>query len=361
VDAVSRQTKTALAAVIGLLVGLGTLAGVVLVLRDAGSDGNPETAAADSGLVETGDTGSQPPVETIPVEETRTIEVGGFPNAVAVGEGAAWVVRDGRRVLRIDPATATVVARIGAGDDIGSDRPCDIAVGAGAVWVTTQSGAVARINPATNRVARLIPVEDAACVAVGSGGVWVTSPTRSVVTRLDPLTNETVSEIFVPSPSGITTGFGAVWVASPESSDGSGGSVSRIDRRTNEVVDEIAIPGVAAYVAAGGRRVWVTSDDGTVLGIDPQTDEVLEPAAQIATSGPTTLTVGGGSVWAAPIGALGGDADVTRIDPGSIEIEGEPIPIGDSPLGMDFGARALWVTNYETGTVTVYSPSGAPA
>jgi streptogramin lyase len=359
VDAVSRQTRTALAAVIGLLVGLGTLAGVVLVLRDAGSDGDPETAAADTGFVETGDTGAQPPVETIPVEETRTVDVGGFPNAVAVGEGAVWVVRDGRRVLRIDPVTVTVVARIGAGDDIGSDRPCDIAVGAGAVWVTTQSGAVARINPATNRVARLIPVEDAACVAVGSGGVWVTSPSRSVVTRLDPLTNETVSEIFVPSPSGIATGFGAVWVASPESADGSGGSVSRIDRRTNEVVDEIALPGVPEFVAAGGRGVWVTSDDGTVLRVDPETDQVIEPATQLSAGGRTTLTVGGGSVWAAPIGALGGDADVSRIDPGSGEIEGDPIPIGDSPLGMDFGAGALWVTNYDTGTLTVYSPSGA--
>ena len=46
-------------------------------------------------------------------------------------------------------------------------------------------------------------------------------------------------------------------------------------------------------------------------------------------------------------------------DPRSAEIEGEPIPIGDSPLGMDFGAGSLWVTNYETGTVTVYSPRGA--
>lgn len=353
----SRQTRTALAAVVGLVIGLGTLAGVVLVLRDAASDGDPETAAADTGFVETGETGAEPPVETVPVEETRTVDVGGFPNAVAVGEGAAWVVRDGRRVLRIDPVTATIVARVGAGDDIGSDRPCDIAVGAGAVWVTTQSGAVARINPATNRVSRVIPVEDAACITVGSGGVWITSPSRSVVTRLDPLTNEPVSEIFVPSPIGITTGFGAVWVASPESSGGSGGSVSRIDRRTNEVVDEIAVPGVPEYVTAGARGIWVSSDDGSVRRIDPETDELLEQPAKVA-GGRTTLTVGGGSVWIAPIGALGGEADVSRIDPGSGEIEGEPVPIGDSPLGMDFGAGGLWVTNYETGTVTVYSPRG---
>jgi streptogramin lyase len=357
---VSRQTRTALAAVVGLLIGLGTLAGVVLVLRDAGADGNPETAtAADTGLAET-ETGAQPPVETTPVEETRTVDVGGFPNAVAVGEGSAWVVRDGRRVLRIDPATATIVARVGAGDDVGSDRPCDIAVGAGAVWVTTQSGSVARLNPETNRVARLIPVEDAACIAVGSGGVWVTSPSRSVVTRLDPLTNETVTEIFVSSPLGIAAGFGAVWVVSPESADGSGGSVSRIDRRTNEVVDEIAVPGLPEFVAAGGRGIWVSSDDGTVRRIDPQTDELGEQAPQIAAGGRTTLTVGGGSVWAAPIGALGSESDVTRIDPRRAEIEGEPIPIGDSPLGMDFGAGSLWVTNYEAGSVTVYSPRGVP-
>ncbi len=355
----SRQSKAALAAIVGLLIGLGTLAGVVYALRDTVGGSDEDEPSAETGLVDTGAVETLPPVETTPVEQTRTIEVGGFPNAVAIGEGAVWVVRDGRRLLRIDPITATIVARIGAGDDIGSDRPCGVAVGAGAVWVTTLSGAVARINPATNRVARLIEVDDAACVAVGSGGVWVTSPGRGIVTRIDPLTSEPVAEIAVGGPLGVTTGFGAVWVASPEPPDGSGGAVTRIDRRTNEVVDAIAVPDLPEYVEAGAQGVWVTSDTGTVRRIDPQTDELVEPPVQVSDGGRTTLTVGAGSVWAASVGALGADADVSRIDPASGELEGEPIAVGDSPLGMAFGAGGLWVTNYERGTVTVYAPDGA--
>jgi streptogramin lyase len=342
---------------IGLLVGLGTLAGVILALRNAGSDDGAE-AAETTAAAETGDTGAAPQIETTPVEQTRRVEVGGFPNAVAVGEGSVWVVRDGRRLLRIDPVTATIVARVGAGDEIGSDRPCGVAVGAGAVWVATQSGAVARVNPETNRVGRLIDVDGAACVAVGSGGVWVTNPDLGVVVRIDPLTNEPVAEIEIDLvPLGVSTGFGAVWVASPGSAEGVEGAVSRIDRRTNEVVDTIPVPGVPEFLEAGGRGVWVTTSDGAIRRIDPESDELLEPSIQIAEVGRTILTVGGGSVWAAPIGALGADADVSRIDPRTEELEGEPVPVGDSPLGMAFGAGGLWVTNYESGSVTVYAPS----
>ena len=86
----SRQTKSLLAAIVGLLVGLGTLAGVVLALRDAG-DGDESPAFTDTGFADTGETGALPPVETTPVEPTRTIEVGGLPYAVAVGEGGVWV------------------------------------------------------------------------------------------------------------------------------------------------------------------------------------------------------------------------------------------------------------------------------
>ncbi len=352
----SRQTRAAFAAVVGLLVGLGTLAGVILALRESGgADG--DLGALDTAIVETGATGALPPVDTEPVEETRTIEVGGLPNAVAVGESGVWVVRDGVRLVRIDPLTGTVAARVGVGDEIGSDRPCGVAVGAGAVWATTRGGSVARVNPQTNRVGRLIDVEDATCVAVGSGGVWVTSPSLGLVTRIDPATNETVAEIPIGSaPLGIATGFGAVWVASPGSPEEGGGTVTRIDRQANAVAATIDLPGLPEYVATGANGVWVTGDDGTVTHIDPRGDEIIEPASQVAETGRTTVAVGGGSVWAAPVGALGTQTGA-RIDPSTGQVADEPVPVGESPLGMDFGSGSLWVANYETGTVTAFTPA----
>jgi DNA-binding beta-propeller fold protein YncE len=358
---VSGQSRAALAAIVGLVVGLGTLAGVVLALRGAGGDGAEELAPTDTEIVDTGATGALPPIETTPADLSQTIDVGGLPNAVAVGEGGVWVVREGRRLIRIDPQTSTIAARIGAGDEIGSDRPCGVAVGAGAVWVTTRSGNVARINPATNRVARLIEVDDATCVAVGSGGVWVTSPDLGLVTRINPATNETVAEIPVGGfPLGIAVGFGSVWVASPGAPGESEGVVSRLDRQANAVIATIPLTGAPEYLGTALDAVWVTSDDGTIQHIDPARDELVEPPGEVSEGGRTTLAAADEVVWAAPIGALGIEANAVRIDEPTGELVGEPIPVGDSPLGMAFGAGSLWVTNYEIGTVTVFTPDAGP-
>ena len=291
------------------------------------------------------------------MQQTRTVEVGGFPNAVAVGEGGVWVVRDGRRVIRIDPATGAVVARIGAGDELGSERPCGIAVGQGAVWVTTLSGAVARINPRTNRLSRLIEIEDAVCVVAARSGVWVTSPNLGLVTRIDPDTGDVVAEIEVGGfPQGIDVGFGSVWVASSDPPEGINGAVSRINPRSNELTISIPVGELPEYLKIGEGGVWVTADDGSVKLIEPATNQVIDPPAQISEGGRTSVTVGGGYVWATTI--LGPDVlgAVTQIDPNTSEPVGDPIPVGENPLGLAFGEDTLWVANYSDGTVTAYTP-----
>ena len=352
----SRQSKAVLAAVAGALIGIGTLAGVVLALRDA-DGGSAEPLPPATGFVETGVTGELTPTEEAPAERAREIDVGGFPNAVAVGEGGVWVVRDGRRLIRIDPATGAVVARIGAGDELGSERPCGVAAGQGAVWVATVSGAVARINPRTNRLSRLIAVEDAACVTVARSGVWVTSPNRGVVTRIDPATNEIAAEIDVGAfPQGIIAGFGAVWVASADPPEGVNGAVSRINPKTNEVVLSIPIGNLPEYVAVGEGGVWVTANDGTVKLIEPSTNQLVEPPARVADGGRTSIAVGGGAVWATTVEAPGIVGAVSQIDPNSSEVVGEPIPVGETPLGLAFGEDSLWVANYNDGTITQYLP-----
>lgn len=351
---VSRQSKVALAGTLGALIGLAALALAVWILSraDTGSDGG--TAETDTGVVDTGEVETTP-APPPPEERTRTIEVGGFPNAVAIGQGSVWVVRDGRRVLRIDPGSGEVVARLGAGDDLGSERACGIAVGEGAIWVTTISGQVARLNPETNRLARLIAVEDAACVAVGARGVWVTSPNLGVVTRIDPATNEVVAEIDVDGfPEGIVTRFGSVWVANSAPPDGTGGSVLRINPGTEAVGRTIEIPSGPQYLAAGAGSIWASSNDGKLLRIDPGTNELAGNSIAIAESGPTNVTFGRGAVWGVVI--EGGPDTVIRFDPASGEVVDPPIPAGEGPRGLAFGFRTLWVTNYDDGSVTAYRP-----
>jgi len=266
-------------------------------------------------------------------------------------------VGDGRRVTKIDLDTAAIVGRIGAGDDLGSERPCGIAVGLDTVWITTVSGQVARINPQTNHLTRLIHTEDAACVAVGAGSVWVTSPNRGVVTRIDPETNDIVAEIPVAGfPQGIAVGFGSVWVAAGDPPEGLGGNVARIDPLTNEVVRTIPVPDVPEFLAVGAGSVWITSDRGTIREVDPGTNQLLGTEIRIADGGRTTVAVGGGAVWAAVIQGPDTVGAVVRIDPESAQIDGDPIPVGESPVGMAFGGGSLWVANYNDGTVSALSP-----
>ena len=54
--------------------------------------------------------------------------------------------------------------------------------------------------------------------------------------------------------------------------------------------------------------------------------------------------------------ANAGDDTVTRIDPETGEVVGEPIPVGDDPTGIAVGAGAVWTANFRDGTVTKIQP-----
>jgi YVTN family beta-propeller protein len=101
-----------------------------------------------------------------------TIDVGDGPLGIATGFGAVWVVCYwDRQLIRIDPRTREVVARIPI--DVG---PLDVGAGAGAVWVTNrESGTVLRIDPRTNKVVKTIRLPEALTprtVAARDGQVW---------------------------------------------------------------------------------------------------------------------------------------------------------------------------------------------
>ena len=97
------------------------------------------------------------------------IPVGNGPSAVAVGDGAVWVVnRHDGTVSRIDPATNAVSWTVRVGGD-----PSAMAAGDGAVWVAGgEDGTVARIDrpPAASR--RIHIGSSPAALAVAGGSVW---------------------------------------------------------------------------------------------------------------------------------------------------------------------------------------------
>ena len=211
---------------------------------------------------------------------------------VAVGEGAVWQTSFGAdSLLRIDSASNQVVATIPLGEGA---APEGVGVTPSAVWVALHNqGMVARIDPATNEVVSRIQVGPAGRngplkLAAGPAGVWVDVPNLRSVVHIDPQTNAVVGRV---SPGGVPVVDGsAVWVVDVA-------SVGRIDPATHQIATITSLPAVRADGTAGLGSVWVTTSTGLVR-IDQATNKVVGKLG----IDKGDLAVGAGSVWVAQYG-----------------------------------------------------------
>jgi hypothetical protein len=269
---------------------------------------------------------------------------------VAVGEGAVWVSGFGR-TTRLDPSTDLLVATV---NTPGTEDYSQIAVGLGAVWVTADGGRLYRIDPTTNRVVATIlvggPIQG---VETGGGYVWATRPAEGVgqLIRVDPATNRvTGAPIEVgPGPVAALYAFGALWVANSSPS-----SVVRVDPSTGKV----SAASFSGRVAAGFGSLWAAWED-TVVRADPKTGR---PTATVRVPRAQAVAVGRGRVWvlASPKSSsptlfypVKHTAALWAIDPMSNRIVGGPIRLdGLQPIALAVGGRALWVADYNSGTLT---------
>lgn len=106
---------------------------------------------------------------------------------LTVGEGAVWVIgRSQARVTRIDMATGRRKT-FGVGG-----APQRIAVGDGAAWVSNDDGYVTRIDLRSERIKRIGVSRGPRGIAVGDGAVWVAASLAGTLTRLDPATGDVV-------------------------------------------------------------------------------------------------------------------------------------------------------------------------
>jgi hypothetical protein len=273
---------------------------------------------------------------------------------------------------RVDPQTGEEVATIPLkGLTLAFTQ---VAFGAGSVWVSSGSysmgpapkrqpgDVVVRIDPRTNRVVDRIPVDPPSGLAFGQGSVWVTSAGYGTVSRIDPQ-SEKVEKIKVGrGVVDIATdeSSGAVWVASAYLPKDYGGydnpkysedrNLTRLDPETNRVVKEIPIEahsqyGGAGNVAVGEGAVWVLSEDGKILKVDPATNEI---AAMVDVGDWSShLVVYGGGVWAM---VQVKEFRLVRVDPRTMHIVASedigPIPkIGEG--GVAAGGGYVWFSSEE--------------
>ena len=107
------------------------------------------------------------------VPKAQTIAVGAKPFGIASGEGAVWVGSStDSTVTRIDPELGRVVKVIKTG--VNDEGLYNIAAGAGGVWAADIYGDVVRIDPRTNKVvARIRLGVEPRVIAIAGDDVWV--------------------------------------------------------------------------------------------------------------------------------------------------------------------------------------------
>jgi hypothetical protein len=210
---------------------------------------------------------------------------------LAAGEGAVWgnavagtAANPVFSVVRIDPATNELVATI-------ADVSGPLAVGEGALWAVDRAGARAgregstllRIDPGTNRVVARIPLGVALWdVEVGEGYVWVLTfepdPGEGDILQVDPRTNEVVARIDIPLPGSVfapALGGGSAWV--PVCCVDNELNLVRVDVSSGQVAGEpIRVTQAGAPVAVTAGHVWMVAERGALYGLNVATSEVDE-------------------------------------------------------------------------------------
>jgi hypothetical protein len=300
------------------------------------------------------------------------VPVGEYPNAVAIGEGAVWVSSssadgDDLRLVRVDPVTGEVVARIPVPTvptwEVGGGG---LVASSGSIWVAGAQdtegepgccgGVLLRIDPATNDVAEVIELGAGfgADVWIDETGIWVLlfGPERDdgsniEVVRLDPITHEVVARVPLPSNwAKQVFGFGgSIWIHGNEGR----GSV------TNELVETVPLPSQEFPLAVDGVAIWQRTPDG-VVRVDAAGSGIsarLEGFEEFCCS--HIASDGHGGVWT--VSRLAEDRyRIAHVTPqGAIDRVGEvdvsPELTNAVTATLDPGRQTIWIVQYER-TVT---------
>lgn len=144
----------------------------------------------------------------------RRVVVGPRPAGLLALGGALWIGfgRDATAIARLDPASGTL-ERV----PVGVRAPNWLAAAAGDLWVTADGGNIVRVDPVTGAVRARLEVGRtlAHAGASGDGTVWVPDKEQGVVHRVDPATNAVIDS-FPAGPGAFTAlrAFRSMWVAS---------------------------------------------------------------------------------------------------------------------------------------------------
>jgi hypothetical protein len=344
------------------LVVVGRLQGRNLAQGDAGA------SRATSTTVGTDHT----PVTSGLVVAAR-VALPGPAAAVAVGEGAVWVLLEEGILLRVDPDRHQVTGRLELGAPSGGmamgpwdARVGPLAVGAGAVWVGTRRATVTvRVDPVGMRVTARFGGH---AVVVAHGVLWSyccrRGDTMMGFGRVDARTLRARPPLLVRDAAGrrqsvgpLAVGTDAVWTLPLE-----GGRLWRVPLGGGPA-RALRVAGFPYGLAVDGGAVWVLSGmgepgsgldrTGRLRRLDPRTGKVaaITPLPEVEVGRVNVavgLADGDGAVWVAGPYARGlqGGGILLWVDPASGRVAGwlrEPRWVFQDVLAD--GPRGAWVAS----------------
>jgi streptogramin lyase len=216
---------------------------------------------------------------------------------LAPGKGTMWVgltENQAFRLLRIDPRTNRIVARLHTPDVPGGSTGSVPVVVGDSLWLLSAEAAV-RIDPASGHAIATVRTAHSGyrmrSLAVVDNDLWVQVSDGRLL-RLDGTTGRRKATFHVPDGSIV----GDFWMNGLFVVDEN--TLSRMDPRTFHVLWRTPIVSIGSGIAAGGR-LWVEAPDrqgDRVLTVDPRNGSVID-SVHVGEFGARWMASIGSEVW----------------------------------------------------------------
>lgn len=231
-------------------------------------------------------------------EVLARVEVGRTPLRAALDGDLLWVsVFGAGRVAAVDTATGEIRLQT----DLGGG-PEGIGIAFDAVWVVRQDAhMLTRLDRAGVKQADIGVGDQPRLLAFGPDAVWVSDFGAGTVVRVDPVDGHAVtSEPLCDGPQGMAVDGGVLWVACTTS-----GEVLAVDTTTLAVRGRVAVDGEPDALLVHEGRIWVAATEGpTLVEISPEPDAPavlgrtpLGDDAALRDRANVDIAAAGGRVW----------------------------------------------------------------
>lgn len=292
----------------------------------------------------------EPPApEALRFEEAK-IQVGKWPEGVALVGDTAWVAESGvRRLARVDLVKGAVAGQVGVGR-----LPVQLVGGAGEVFALVHTDkTVMQVGAGRAKGKALARLPDCpTSMKAGEGALFVLlwdacSSGGGTVVRVDPKSGKQQRSANLGANLwDVAAGHGQVWVGARD-------RVLVLDAQTLTSTASVEIPGYGQHILAGPQGVYVEAIGG-VVRLDPAQPSRLTRVEGLGQIAAMTLLPGGA------VAALNREGGLTVLDPVTLEIRGTFTP--SAPFEpRDLIARpdgTLLITAHagDEGTLWVWTP-----